>query len=306
MSTEQHKNEDLIRWLEGDLSGAELSAFEASAEFEDYKKILDAADGMEVPTMDEDAVFSSIKEKIAPRPAAKKKGKIVPLRRWMIGVAAVSILAFTVMALWPNYTNVSSGIGQFVSHTLPDGSEINLNGNSQIRYNSNFEKERTLHLSGEAFFDVKKGETFAVKTNQGLVQVLGTSFNVFSRNDIFIVSCKTGKVKVESSKKSVILEKGERIRFEDSTTAQKEKFESANIGKWVEGESYFSGASLQQVTLSLNSIYGVELNLPKEFQSKRFTGSFVHSDLKKALKMVFSPMGIAYSIDEEGKVLFSE
>ena len=74
----------------------------------------------------------------------------------------------------------------------------------------------------------------------------------------------------------------------------------------MDGETYFSGASMKEVILSLSSIYDTKIELPAKFQSKRYTGSFVNNDFKKALKMVFSPMGIPYSVDDQGKVVIRE
>ena len=305
MKAEQENNEQLIQWLEGNLSGKELSAFEASAEFEDYNKILAAADNISYPSMNEEEVFSAIQNRITKIKSEEKPVKIIPLRRWVISIAAIAILALAVISLIPTSVNITSDVGQFVSHSLPDGSEIKLNGKSKVSYKPNFDKNRTLQLEGEAFFSVKKGESFVVETEEGSVSVLGTSFNVFSRNDFFIVSCKTGKVKVESYGHSVILQKGERIRIENKVSSGKEIFESSKIGSWINGETYFSNSELEQVVLSLTSVYDTEIKLPLKYKDKRFTGSFVHSDFNKALKMVFSPMGITYSMDDQGKVLIT-
>jgi transmembrane sensor len=305
MNTEQENNKQLIQWLEGNLKGEELSAFEASAEFEDYSKIMNTASDISYPTMNENEVFSIIQNKITKNKSEEKRSKVIPLRRWIAGIAAVAILAFAAVSLLSGSVNISSDVGQFVSHSLPDGSEINLNGQSKVSYKSNFDKERTLHLEGEAFFNVKQGKSFVVETDEGTVSVLGTSFNIFSRNDFFIISCKTGKVKVESNKLSVILQQGERIRFENKVSSGKETFETSKMGTWINGETYFSDSELEQVILSLTSVYDAKINLPSKYKSKRFTGSFVHSDFKKALKMVFSPMGISYSLDDKGKVLIT-
>ena len=305
MKSEEEKDEQLIRWLEGELSGQELSAFEESGEFDDYKKIIDEADGLSFPTMDEDVVFSNIKKKIAQgNSKGKKNGKVIPLRRWSIAIASVAILALAVWSVLPGSINVSAGIGQFVSHTLPDGSEIKLNGNSVVDYKEGFEKNRNLYLEGEAFFEVKKGKTFAVETDMGVVKVLGTSFNVFARNDIFVVSCKTGKVEVSTKNQSYILQKGDRVKVENNKAHGKDTIDINKIGSWVDGESYFSESTLEEVVLSLSSIYESEIELPEVYKLKRFTGSFVHNDYKKALKMVFSPMEISYQVDEKGKVVF--
>lgn len=307
MNTEQNKDEQLIRWLEGDLSGQELSAFEASSEFLDYKKIVDAAKDISYPKMDEKIVFGQIQKKISANESSnKKQTKVIPLRRWILAVASVAVLAFVAITILPKSVKITSDIGQFVSHMLPDGSEINLNGKSQVDYKSGFEENRTLHLDGEAFFTVKKGKTFTVETEHGKVTVLGTSFNVFSRDDILVVSCKTGEVKVDSKNQSYILQKGSRVRIENNESSGKESLDESKIGNWVNGESYFSGATLHEVVLSMSSIYDTNVDLPLTYQNKRFTGSFVHNDLKKALKMVFSPMGIPYSLDDNGNVVLSE
>lgn len=305
MNTEQGKNEALIRWLEGDLSGQELSEFEASEEFQDYKKIIDVSDDILAPKMDENIVFASIQNNISKNKTSPRSTKVVFFNKWVLAIASVAILTFGVMSIFANSINVSANVGQFVSHTLPDGSEVNLNGKSQINYNRNFKKERTLLLEGEAFFNVKEGKSFSIETSDGKVTVLGTSFNVFSRSDIFTVACKTGKVKVESNNQLVILQPGERIRFENKVSSGKEHIEVEKIGSWVNGEFYFINSKLEEVVLSLSSNYNTKINLPKDYQNKRFTGSFVSGDLNKALKMVFSPMGISYSMNAKGEVLIT-
>jgi ferric-dicitrate binding protein FerR (iron transport regulator) len=305
MDAEQAYSEQMIRWLEGDLSGDELSAFEASQEFKDYSKIMDASESISFPIMDEVEVFSAIQEKIAQSNAVKKPSKVISIKKWAASIAAIAILAFAVVSLLPSTVQISSGVGQFVSHSLPDGSEININGKSKIKYKENFNEDRVLHLEGEAFFNVKKGKSFVVETDEGSVSVLGTSFNVLSRNGYLIVSCKTGKVKVETENNSVILKQGERVRIENKLFNGKELIENSKIGTWINGESYFSNSNLELVVLSMTSVYDTEIKLPSQYAKERFTGSFVHGDLNKALKMVFSPMGISYSMDDSGKILIT-
>lgn len=66
--------------------------------------------------------------------------------------------------------------------TLPDGSKIWLNSNTDIAYsNSSYNKEeRVIELDGEAFFDVVTDpeKPFIVKTKGIEVKATGTSFNV--------------------------------------------------------------------------------------------------------------------------------
>ncbi len=64
---------------------------------------------------------------------------------------------------------------------LPDGSKLVLNGNSSLSVAAQFGvRNRTVHLSGEAFFEVEHNDQlpFLVETDQFTVKVHGTSFNV--------------------------------------------------------------------------------------------------------------------------------
>lgn len=84
--------------------------------------------------------------------------------------------------------------------TLNDGSVVYLNGDTKLSYPENFEKEkREVYLQGDAFFDVRKDpdKPFIIETESVLVEVLGTSFNVKSKNNLsFSLSVLQGEVKV--------------------------------------------------------------------------------------------------------------
>jgi transmembrane sensor len=87
---------------------------------------------------------------------------------------------------------------------LPDGSTVELAGNSRISYANNFDSTdtRDVYLSGEAFFRVTKnpGRPFRVFANEIVTKVLGTSFSVrsFEKDTIIRVTVRTGKVSVYS------------------------------------------------------------------------------------------------------------
>ena len=58
---------------------------------------------------------------------------------------------------------------------------MNLNSASELRYPVRFTgTERKVFLTGEAYFEVERGESkpFLVHTSRGCVKVLGTEFNV--------------------------------------------------------------------------------------------------------------------------------
>ena len=88
---------------------------------------------------------------------------------------------------------------QVVEKTLPEGSKITLNKNSSISYPETFDKnQRNVSLTGEAFFEVQSNpnQSFVISTQNTTIRVLGTSFNVNSKDtsDSIIVTVDSGKV----------------------------------------------------------------------------------------------------------------
>ncbi|QAX85021.1 peptide ABC transporter substrate-binding protein [Pseudomonas sp. DTU12.3] len=85
--------------------------------------------------------------------------------------------------------------------TLNDGSQVELNLNSELTY-SNYKDERRVTLKkGEAFFSVSHDIThpFIVKAAEGRVRVTGTRFNVWMYEDQVRVNLVEGSVLVTSN-----------------------------------------------------------------------------------------------------------
>lgn len=85
---------------------------------------------------------------------------------------------------------------------LPDGSSVLLQKDSRLSFAKNFTtaNTRSVYLSGEAFFEVKKNpeKPFFVYANELVTKVLGTSFTIraFKDRKQVEVVVKTGKVSV--------------------------------------------------------------------------------------------------------------
>ena len=65
------------------------------------------------------------------------------------------------------------------SYYVPDGSTVVLNKGAKLEYGNNFNKNRTLELTGEAYFNVAKNESnpFVINVGTSKVKVLGTRNN---------------------------------------------------------------------------------------------------------------------------------
>lgn len=199
---------------------------------------------------------------------------------------------------------VNTEMARQMTESLPDGSSIVINSASKIRYNpAKWKEARNVNLEGTAFFKVEKGNKFTVKTSLGEVTVLGTSFSVTSRDDIFEVICKTGKVAVKSTISSpdeVILSPGDRVVLEggklllDPATATDEN----NIS-WLEGVYTFENQPLSEVIDEFERQFNVKISTSKDIKSLSYTGFFRNNSLDEASKSITWPLGLKYKITEK-------
>lgn len=294
----------LARWLNDELTGEELANFKNHPDFPIYQQLKISSATLSVQDIDTEVLLDKIKSnnRFRRRSIAKKSNLF---RRIFIPAAAILLLIIGYFSLMQQPDLIlKTQTGEQLRHELPDGSMILLNANSEISYNPKpFKSKREIFLSGEAFFEVEKGVKFIVATDLGEVEVLGTSFSVYSRSKTLISSCKTGTVRVKNAiGQTQILNKGERIKLLDGLLNQKEIINPASIASWQEGVSRFESESLSIVAKAIENQFGVELKLAPGYSDEKFTGSFLHQDIETALKMVFVPMGMEY--EKTGKDSF--
>jgi transmembrane sensor len=293
----------LARWISGELSPEEQNEFKKSKDYPVLKRINDASQRLEAPKFDQQNLFNKLEQHKTNRLQQEKKTiKLIP--NWAIAIAASVIIAFGLFYYLTAESHFNTGFGQQLAVTLPDRSQVQLNSNSDLDFKSlNWKNNRELNLKGEAFFDVEKGQSFKVYTEEGVVEVLGTEFNVISRANYFEVRCQEGKVKVTSNEANdeVVLLPGNAVRIVNNKL---EKWDY-NISEpnWLIGESTFQNTPLSQVIISLENQFGITFDASNVNLSERFTGGFTHNNLNLALKTVMTPMNISYSVEDNQIIL---
>jgi ferric-dicitrate binding protein FerR (iron transport regulator) len=221
----------------------------------------------------------------------------------MVSVAAAAAIIVGLIMLWPSESlkTVTCDAGDHQSVSLPDASIAWLNAGSSITFSDDWSDARTLELNGQAFFEVNKGSKFQVVTPLGVVEVLGTSFDVYARDNNFLVECRTGKVRVTAGKQTVEIAPGFMAVLEEGHLMVGE-FDMSQ-SDWRNGEFIFEEADLSNVLDELGRQFSIQLQLTTSVEGRKYTGRFSNKDLNEALQLVCLPMGLKYTIQENNVVI---
>lgn len=292
----------IAEWLEGNLSNDTLRHHYDDSIAKDLTTIIKHTEALSIPPMDSTSVKSRIDQELDGQ-SYTPKTVVFQLKYWVTAIAAIFLACLAYVATLDSSLHIASE-GQVISvHTLPDGSSVTLNKYSTISYEEDFAEERVLTLEGEAFFEVKKGSSFVVKTHHGEVEVLGTSFNVFARGDYLSVDCKTGKVAVTTSGRH-LLTPGDRLQYQEDQDPRLLTIDQSVMASWIGGSSIYQSSMIGEVIEAISAQYGYTVQYDGTLPSDPFTGSFVHDNIDKALRMVLIPMGISYEYSPKKKIIY--
>jgi transmembrane sensor len=301
-------------------------------------------------------LYNQIAKKIGISPEEKSETIIIPNKtlftcqvRLALRYAAVFIFAFGLSWLihlhFVNRTTISPvtvteqiqtmevPYGSKSRIVLPDGSVVNLNSGSVLKYSStDFNSEsRSVFLTGEGYFSVTKDSErpFYVSTTGIRLKVLGTTFNlkaypdeeteeatlvsgkveIYASND----NTETGKpVVLKPNQKAVFLKSEKRILPVDSAMIsqtiapvklQAVKLQPKSITEqaisWKENQLVFDNEPFSSLVTRIERWYNVKLfvNYP-ELNSARFTGKFDKETLEQVLKALVTVTPFNYNIKQ--------
>lgn len=286
------QDEDWLQWLKAHP--------ETSAVVEEAKSLVKSIQIKSVKSnIDEKQLWNKIDQAT---PAAKKQSGGSGRRRFLrfaaAAAAGLALLIF-VQINRDSLTEVQTSFAQTELVQLPDMSKVNINAGSSLSFSEkSWKANRAVQLNGEAFFEVQKGERFVVNTPEGTIEVLGTSFNVFSREGKFRVHCKTGKVAVRVNGQEQILTPGEEAYLENK------QLKKMNIGatqpvEWLAGIYRFEEVALSEVLNSVQRQFDYQIELPAELTNIKYSGLYQTNAIDSAMYQITWPLNLKYTI--EGK-----
>ena len=217
--------------------------------------------------------------------------------------ATIAILIGTVAFFWFHTKTIHCPAGKHLAVVLPDGSKVHLNASSQVSYKPfTYYLKRELHFEGEAFFEVEKGKKFIVKSEKASTQVLGTTFNIFTRDGEYKITCLTGKVKVSSSiNNSVILLPRDYAEVNDNGVIQiTNNYNSSREIAWQNNEFFFTGVALSKVLQEIERQYGVKINLAPELDYSVSLNLSTKHKIEDVLDYVCLPRLLTFTKEADG------
>lgn len=232
--------------------------------------------------------------------------RTVMLKR-IAGVAAAAAVGIFLYLSWlTSWTDYAAyDIAQ--TFTLPDSSSVTLAPGSTLRLQKHKDK-RLVQMTGKVYFNVRHDDRapFRVDAGSGFVKVLGTRFQVDSRDPIS-VSVVSGKVlfsAIRSGEEALILTKGQSAVLDPAASKPVEITpKHPNPAAWTTGEFIYDNTPLPEVLSELSEYYDVTLVAfdagHSSGESRSLSGEFSTSSLQEILNLINSALGTDIQIESQ-------
>ena len=256
----------------------------------------------------ESEVWDKLAAKIQKKPVVKKMALVPLLVKYAVAAILLLLVGFASVTFFYSKTVVSKP-GEHLVAQLPDGSEINLNAGSSIKYYPvKWKFERKLYFEGEGYFNVQKGKTFEVESETGTTTVLGTTFNIYSRDGKYRVTCFSGKVKVTAKTQEwITLEPNAHVEIERGKLLLKPAKKHEEVISWKTGMFDFRGAPLKEVIEEIERQFAVTIQLQSKLNNRNATVIFENKfNVEEVLDHICKIMQIKFVKQSENVFLVVE
>jgi len=192
---------------------------------------------------------------------------------------------------------------------LPDGTRIWLNAASSIKFPVSFDNlsERKVQLSGEAYFEVAKNKKkpFRVLSNQQLVEVLGTHFDInsYTQEGSTKTTLLEGLVKVtpyisNKTNAAQVIHPGQQSVISLTGIAIQQADVEEVMG-WQKGEFVFNNQPLKDIMYNLSRWYDVDIIYQDEaLRNEVFSGVITRfSKISEVLRMLELTEHVQFKIE---------
>ncbi len=188
--------------------------------------------------------------------------------------------------------------------TLEDGSIVYLANQATLSYPQNFDNDkREVYLQGEAFFDIHKNieKPFFIETELIKIEVLGTAFNVKSRDSSnFSLSVLRGKVKVtlKETSNSINIEAGQTVLLNNKILNKIATTDRAQFTDYV-NRMHFKDQRLADIVKVINSNSdNLKIELSPQLNDRLLTVTFIDENTSEMAELISMALNLQYKQSE--------
>jgi transmembrane sensor len=280
--------------------------------FRQFKNIWEASIEMPVST---DKALAKVLNQI------NSEHKNLSFWQFIQRVAAILFIPLLISMLWMysgkkfdfsksdiSYNKVVAAFGTFSLIELPDGSKVWLNSGSSLRYPDKFNnRNRTVYLVGEAYFEVQSNEMkpFLVNTAYFTVKATGTKFSVraeknFRTPSVTLIEGKVAVRKVNSDKNNSLisfLQPNQHMTYD--TLNGHVTIDTEDTYKhvaWKDGKLVFRNDNISEVARRISLQYNVDIEIKGDKIKKyRYRATFENEPLGELLRLLKISSAIDYT-----------
>ncbi len=221
-----------------------------------------------------------------------------PQKKFSAAVAGLLVSVFLFGAVqWLSHIEdvIVTAIGEREQIVLADGTTIDINTDTKLRLALyGFTRKATVE-HGEALFKIgsERFRTFEVHAGNGVIQHIGTEFNVTRENDKTTVAVLEGAVEIrlENRYQIAIVHGGQQISYTEQSLLHPLPTDTETVAAWRKNRLIFRNTPLNEVVRQINRYHTrpVKLGEP-QFNDLTVSGEFNAEDrdgLIQALKTLF-------------------
>jgi transmembrane sensor len=207
-----------------------------------------------------------------------------------------------------HYYQVARGNHETI--TLADGSNMEINTDSEVNVRINHWQRSVDVLRGEVYFRVAHdpNKPFIVNAGAGRTIDIGTEFDVYRQPEKVIIAVQEGRVRVEA-KKNIDLVASQATAYNQSGdfVGLPSKLNVDSVTAWRQGKVVFNNQRLDEVLAEIGRYHNTKLSLAElNLANNKVSGTFFIDRLENNLSTIANSLNLTLHRLDNGEIVLSK